>query len=192
MMTAHVNTPPPLPTRFYPYIPKGVENAVLKALEKNPDARFQTVEEFGAALENPENFGVGAAAAVAAPAVFAASARTRNPATAAPVAAEIPQMQAQAPVLARAGALVATPQRKVIAGGALALLLLGGGLMLRPKPQPVPIAHTSSAGYGSVFAATGDYDCGPAAAGRRGNRQRHRSAGQSERRNGEQDPRENH
>ena len=53
VMTAQVNTPPPPPTQFYPYIPRGVANAVLKALEKDPSARFQTTEEFGAALENP-------------------------------------------------------------------------------------------------------------------------------------------
>jgi len=61
IMSDHVHTPPPPPTKFYPYIPKGVENAILKALAKNPDERFQTVEEFGAALEHPEDYGVGAA-----------------------------------------------------------------------------------------------------------------------------------
>jgi serine/threonine-protein kinase len=55
IMRDHVATPPPLPTRFYPYIPKGLENVVLRALEKDPDARFQTVEEFGAALEHPDS-----------------------------------------------------------------------------------------------------------------------------------------
>ena len=49
IMTDHVNAPPPLPTKFYPYIPQGLQNAVLKALEKQPDGRFQTVEEFGVA-----------------------------------------------------------------------------------------------------------------------------------------------
>jgi serine/threonine-protein kinase len=65
VMTAQVNTPPPAPTQFYPYIPGGVVNAVLKALEKDPNARFQTTEEFGAALENPGEPGwVPAAVAV--------------------------------------------------------------------------------------------------------------------------------
>ena len=54
IMSNHVNTPPPRPTIHYPYIPPGIEQAVLKALEKDPNARFQTVEEFGAALEHPE------------------------------------------------------------------------------------------------------------------------------------------
>jgi serine/threonine protein kinase len=55
IMHDHVATPPPLPTRYYPYIPKGIENVVLRALEKSADARFQTVEEFGAALEHPDS-----------------------------------------------------------------------------------------------------------------------------------------
>ena len=65
IMSDHVNTPPPSPSRFYPYLPKGVENAVLKALEKDPNGRFQSVEEFGAALEHPEAFAAGIAPAVA-------------------------------------------------------------------------------------------------------------------------------
>jgi len=49
----HVQSPPPLLTAFVPGIPKGVEKIVLKALEKRPEDRFQTVEEFSAALSNP-------------------------------------------------------------------------------------------------------------------------------------------
>jgi serine/threonine-protein kinase len=53
VMSDHVNTVPPPPTRYYPYIAPGFEQCVMKALEKNPDQRFQTVEEFGAGLEHP-------------------------------------------------------------------------------------------------------------------------------------------
>ena len=53
VMSDHVNTPPPLPTRYYPYIPPGVEKAALEALNKDPDQRFQSCEAFGAALEHP-------------------------------------------------------------------------------------------------------------------------------------------
>jgi serine/threonine-protein kinase len=53
VMSDHVNTPPPPPTRYYPYIAPGFEQCVMKALAKNPDERFQTVEEFGAGLEHP-------------------------------------------------------------------------------------------------------------------------------------------
>ncbi len=54
VMTHHVTTPPPAPTRYYPYISRGIEQCVLMALEKDPAARFQTVEEFGSALEHPD------------------------------------------------------------------------------------------------------------------------------------------
>ena len=49
----HVNTPPPPLSLYYPYVPAGIEAAVLKAMQKDPAARFRTVEEFGAALETP-------------------------------------------------------------------------------------------------------------------------------------------
>jgi serine/threonine protein kinase len=54
IMQDHVYTPPPPPSKYYPYINKGVENVILKSIEKNSDARFQTVEQFGAALEHPD------------------------------------------------------------------------------------------------------------------------------------------
>ncbi|HEY6390123.1 MAG TPA: serine/threonine-protein kinase [Bryobacteraceae bacterium] len=146
IMTDHVNKPPPLPTKFYPYIPAGVQNAVLKALEKSPDARFQTVEEFGAALEHPETFGVDAAAVpvvVGAPIVAAAAAPPARAAGAGAV-----------PVLAAA---VAAPpkssfwnqEKKIIAGGlGLALLMVGAWAALRPHPKnngvPLPPAGGNS------------------------------------------------
>jgi serine/threonine-protein kinase len=68
ILNDHVNTPPPPPTRLHPHIPSGIENAVLKALAKNPDQRFQTVEQFSAALERPEEFYSAATMAEAAPA----------------------------------------------------------------------------------------------------------------------------
>ena len=54
IMQDHVYTPPPPPSKYYPYINHGVENVILKSIEKNSDARFQTVEQFGAALEHPD------------------------------------------------------------------------------------------------------------------------------------------
>src|SRR5215469_5268389 len=55
IMQNHVRTPPPPPSRFYPYLNKGVEKVVLKSLEKDPNNRFQTVEQFGASLERPDS-----------------------------------------------------------------------------------------------------------------------------------------
>lgn len=54
VLTDHVHKAPPLPSTFNAKIPKGIEGVVLKALEKRPEDRFQSVEEFAAALDNPE------------------------------------------------------------------------------------------------------------------------------------------
>jgi len=67
-MHDHVNTPPPLLTSYYPFIPQGIQNVVLKALEKGPGARFQTAEAFGAALERPQLVPAPSWAAVPSPA----------------------------------------------------------------------------------------------------------------------------
>ena len=64
-MHDHVSTLPPPLTRLYPYASVEIPGVVAKALSKNPDDRFQTVEEFGVALEHPENV------AVAIPPVYA-------------------------------------------------------------------------------------------------------------------------
>jgi serine/threonine-protein kinase len=42
----HVSTPPPPPRLIVPEMPAGLEAALLKALEKDPDDRFQSVVEF--------------------------------------------------------------------------------------------------------------------------------------------------
>jgi hypothetical protein len=54
VLTDHVNTAPPLPSTHNANIPKGIESIVLKALEKKPEDRFQTVAEFSEALDHPE------------------------------------------------------------------------------------------------------------------------------------------
>jgi serine/threonine-protein kinase len=54
VLADHVNTSPPLPSAHAPGIPRGVENIVLKAMEKRPEDRFQSVAQFAEALEHPE------------------------------------------------------------------------------------------------------------------------------------------
>jgi serine/threonine protein kinase len=51
VMTAHVNTPPPPLAKVAPDVPEAVVRCVERALEKNPDSRFQNAEEFHHALE---------------------------------------------------------------------------------------------------------------------------------------------
>ncbi len=138
VMTDHVNSPPPLPTKFYPYIPQGLQNAVLKALEKNPDARFQTVEEFGTALEQPDTFGVTPMEVISAPEGTTLVERTAHVAPAgvsgangAPVTNGA--VATQPSTLVPAKPSFWSPERKIAAGGAgLVLALVAGWAALRP------------------------------------------------------------
>ncbi len=50
IMEAHLRKEPPDPRDFYPHIPSHAVDAVLKALEKKPEERFQTAAEFAEAL----------------------------------------------------------------------------------------------------------------------------------------------
>ncbi|HLG98061.1 MAG TPA: protein kinase [Bryobacteraceae bacterium] len=153
IMNDHVNTPPPLLTKFYPYVPAGVQNAVLKAIAKRQDDRFQTVEEFGAALERPHDFGIVPGMAAAAPAIVPQPVPPRPAGTVvetAPryTAPSIPMPAlAPAPVSPAAGAIhqPVSPQRmpartreKIILGGGIAAVLViaasAAWFTLRPAP----------------------------------------------------------
>jgi hypothetical protein len=123
IMADHVNTPPPLLTSIFPYVPKGVERAALKALEKNPDARYQNAQEFGAALDNSQGVAAAAPAVSARPAAtpvasvpLSAAAVGARPA--AGLAAEPPKPAVSRPFFTR--------ERRVIAAGLVALLMLAG------------------------------------------------------------------
>jgi serine/threonine-protein kinase len=141
VMTDQVNTPPPPPTQFYPYIPQGVVNAVLKALEKDPNARFQTTEEFGAALEDPEGFRWAPAAAAAAAGVAAGAAiaqagpRNNVAATVAPArAVEVSQPPVPKP---KRGFAWTVPRLALAAAGVVALAGAGVFLAMHPfHPKP--------------------------------------------------------
>ena len=147
VMTDHVNAPPPLPTKFYPYIPLGLQNAVLKALEKKPEARFQTVEEFGTALEQPDTFNViplqvapsprGATVveSAASPAPASVASVVATGAAAAPATATVVTGPADATGQAvPAKAYFWTPERK-IAGGSVAIILALIGIWAALRPN---------------------------------------------------------
>jgi serine/threonine protein kinase len=56
VLIKHIREPPPLLSRLNPQVPKGIEKIVLHALAKKPEFRFATMEEFRAALSDPERF----------------------------------------------------------------------------------------------------------------------------------------
>ena len=147
VMSDHVTTPPPSPTRFYPYIPDGIVGADLKALAKNAQERFQSCEEFGAALERP---GAIAATQPQVPQVIYAPPQVSTqpqyspppqfptapqvaPRIAPPVAPQVPPAPRVVPVVATplppAAVKTQTPSRPAwlfgVIGGALAVIVLG-------------------------------------------------------------------
>ncbi len=179
VMSDHVNTPPPPPTRHYPYIPRGIEQCVLKALEKNPDARFQTVEDFGSALEHPEGIdewlaghpghhappllhtggtpppasipGFGATTLQTTP---APGVQTPAPSYATPPLHDRTTVQPPAPGSAKpAAALWSKKNRPFIAAGAAVLVLalgIGAYEIFKPKPQPIISGGGGGGGGGSM------------------------------------------
>ncbi len=50
VIVKHITEPAPLPTQFNSDLPAGVENVILRAMEKDPERRFQTAEAMIAAL----------------------------------------------------------------------------------------------------------------------------------------------
>ncbi len=55
VMLKHAEEPPPPLSGFRPDVPASVETAVLKALSKDPDLRYQTATEFGEDLDRLSN-----------------------------------------------------------------------------------------------------------------------------------------
>jgi len=51
LMRAHIESPPQPPRELAPEIPVEIEQVLLRALEKDPEARFPSTSEFRAALE---------------------------------------------------------------------------------------------------------------------------------------------
>jgi len=54
IMRHQVSTPPPPMIDQHPYAPVQYQGVVTKAIAKNPEDRYRSVEEFGVALEHPE------------------------------------------------------------------------------------------------------------------------------------------
>lgn len=134
ILSAHVNSPPSLPSCVHPHIPGAVETAVLKALAKNPEDRFQTVEEFSAALEPPG--GWDASAAPTAEFASPPGLRTADVTEVVTTVTRSARRPRPDPAVRR--------RRMVRAGSVTAAALLAGWLIFRPSPGP-PGAPPASA-----------------------------------------------
>jgi len=58
----HIELPVTPPSQLYPGVPAALDAVVLRALEKNPDDRYQTAREFLEAIEEYERTGLASAA----------------------------------------------------------------------------------------------------------------------------------
>lgn len=72
VLSKHINEPPPPPRTREPSIPEEVETVILKMLSKEPDDRFQTMEEVEAAIR-----GIDERLGVATPTMATARVETR-------------------------------------------------------------------------------------------------------------------
>lgn len=114
IMSDHVNTPAPPLTQFFAYVPKSAEQAVLKALEKNPDVRYQSAEQFAEALGSAAPIAGGRKAAVPVATVAAAGAGVTS--------------GARPPFATALTRFFDTRQRKMLAAALAVFLVLAGVL----------------------------------------------------------------
>jgi len=62
IIVKHITAAVPSPRAINPLLPPSIENIILRALAKSREDRFQTMEEFGAALLDPEGYAASAPA----------------------------------------------------------------------------------------------------------------------------------
>src|ERR1700690_804597 len=161
IMHDHVYKAPPPPCNYYPYIGKGIEQVVLKSIEKNSDARYQTVEQFGAALEHPDLMEPMPAVSPADEATASMSVlqqpQLRTPPAMPPPSASVPPpiSRASAPVPPRVSSSIpappSAPARPAFSGPAAGPTRIESPTVAQPPtrmpaPSPTPATAKTSAG----------------------------------------------
>jgi serine/threonine-protein kinase len=142
ILVAHLTRQPALPSTVNAHVPADLEAIVMRALDKNRDLRFQTMEELQAALRAPAAYAQSRPAAVTMPAgtppVWSNQGPGPRPTTLSGAAAELRRSRSAAP---RRGPFVAG----IVGGLLLVGGIVGGVLYTRgsstpaaPPPQPPP------------------------------------------------------
>ncbi len=121
----HLYAPPPPLRKHNPWLSENLEAVVLKALAKKPEDRFQTCEEFAAALEGRS------IVPAARPVPELEVTRPEPPAPRSSPSAPSSPPRSAPPAPRRAGLFIAL-------GVAVLALAVGVGLLLRPKPESLP------------------------------------------------------
>lgn len=137
LMQAHVQFRPQAPIERNPAIPTFINEAILRAMAKKPQDRFQNIEEFLAALEGPTAAAVEAEPVAAQPAMHSHS-------FAAPLPPEDliddkPRKKAPVPVVAGKSQMRSTILAAAIGVGIVAAVMTP--LMWRTGVEPRPIVN---------------------------------------------------
>ena len=132
VLVAHLTKPPPKPTTVNPNLPPAIESIVLHAIEKDRNRRFQTMQEFLAAVENPE-----------AHLAQWQGLPEYSSATATPSAPTMPAMEAVRPGMAAPTAAPGGSPRPTTLEGAAAEVTLPP--MRRPRPGRAPLIAIGAA-----------------------------------------------
>ena len=171
VMYKHLNEPPPRPREFRPELGwyEELEEAVLRALEKDRNNRYQNVQEFGAAVEGAYRRALAANPEMAANASYDATVLgVAAPFVPAPtaVAPAVQTAAASAPIATQAGAPGATKSAErsfwksraagmLIGAGVLIVAALAIEYFVRPKPSPASAASVTPTVTPTVTVASG-------------------------------------
>lgn len=166
---SHLRRPPPSPRSLNPALPPAVEAVVLRALEKRPEDRFQTCEDFATALTNAALGPVRASVTVPLPAATHAGGTSGSPVVPAEPPTPLPAGSGPAhvapipePRLPGTPPALAAPTRGLgptiaVLGLLLAPVLVAiGVLALRVTRSPAEVVvGQSGADLSSIVAAVG-------------------------------------
>jgi eukaryotic-like serine/threonine-protein kinase len=162
IVVAHLTEPPKPARELRAEIPAELEAIVMRAIEKEPGQRFQSMEELGVALADPAAFALSPSAVAAAGAVAAA------PTTSVPVVSDEPAAPSstgaqtvvaqkkkdttlsaaasevrEPPAKSRRLAVIGSAAALVAVGAVIAVLKFGGGGAASPSPLPAPLPSAS-------------------------------------------------
>ncbi len=169
VMLQHLSTPPPPPRQFNPNISEAMQAVILKALAKEPGARFQTGDElaraFDAALRAsvpaidvatqaptlPDKTATPNVVSTGAPTVAPPAPPKIQPVTPAPKLPTARPRGALYPILVL---LFVAVLGLVVTGAFVGLLFLSGFLRVNFSPVPPPVVATSTPTRASAITPT--------------------------------------
>jgi len=155
ILSAHVQRQPDLPTEHYPHIPPSCVTAVMRALEKEPERRFQSTEEFIAALDQTAASSTATIAPAMQPVEAVRSSASVVPSMVVPAPAKVKTPAPVASVTPPPSEKKRSPLLGVIAAVVLVVILGAAAMIVFLREREKPSAsggagHQTSAQHASV------------------------------------------